>query len=572
MVNQAYKKAAEIYDYLIGILCIALLIIFTAARGANVSNVLLFAILVIASIAIDTFSIHVGKAVIALTSTMELASFLILGMVASAWIQMLFILIIDYIINKKPMTTVMLNLGMMLSTVYIGSFCYQIIDHLAGNPEGVFLWGIRMLPSIGFLISGILINYILFSVHMLLIDRDAFKQLFKSSLPWDLVSTAISLPVALEFTSIYLFSKGNNLLFALLFILTIIFISYIFSLSRKIIFANNQLKALSKVALTINSFLNLDRTYNSIIDAISSLVTFKGCYIFDINDKENKMVPAAFRVDDRDNPEEYRLIIADALLKKIADSPKPIIINELQKELKRNNENQYFELYKSCILVPMKRLNKCVGCIGVFSDDVRAFDDDILEFLMILSDQAAIAIENARLYKLSEEKATTDGLTNLYNQRYFYNWLGENIDQYSDKKRIMSLMIFDIDHFKDVNDIYGHTIGDRVLKEVAQLIRSLVRKNDIVSRYGGEEFTVILPELNSDEAFVIAERIRGRIEEHDFLIDGFNIKVTVSGGISEFPKIASNDVELVNYADRAMYIGAKYKGRNKIKIYSEKLA
>lgn len=568
----ANQKAIGIYNYVTGILCIAFLLVLTGIYGVKISNILLFIILIGASIAIDAFNLHIGRVIVTLTAIVELASFLIFGMIASAWIQLLFTFIIDFFINKKPVRTVLMNIGMMLSTVYIGSLSYNIIDNILGNPSGSFLLSARILPCVGFLLSGMVINYVLLSVQMLLIDRELFKQMIINSLPWELVSSAISLPVALEFTDIYLYSSDNNLLFALLFLLSIVFISFIFSLTQKIVFANNQLKALSKVALTINSFLDLDRTYNSILDAIRSLVTFKGCYIFDVNEKGDEMIPVAFRVDEENNPENYKFTLKDGLLKKVAESAKPIIINGLMKESYKNSESHYCDIYKSCILVPMRRLNKCVGCIGVFSDETYVFNDEILEFLMILSDQATIAIENARLFKLSEEEAITDGLTNLYNQRYFYNWLGRHIKEYTKTKKVLSLMIFDIDHFKTVNDIYGHTVGDRVLKEVAQLIKSLVRKNDIVSRYGGEEFTVILPELTSNDAYVIAERIREKIEEHDFIIDGFNIKVTVSGGISEFPKIADNDVELVNYADRAMYIGAKYKGRNRIKVYDEKLA
>jgi diguanylate cyclase (GGDEF)-like protein len=229
-------------------------------------------------------------------------------------------------------------------------------------------------------------------------------------------------------------------------------------------------------------------------------------------------------------------------------------------------------IYKSCILVPMRHLNKCVGCIGIFSDESHAFNNAIFEFLMILSDQAAIAIENARLFKLTEEEAITDGLTNLYNQKYFYNCLGRKINESGQSNKKMSLILFDIDHFKKINDTYGHTTGDFILKEIARLIKSCVRKNDIVSRYGGEEFTVILPGADSNEAYAIADRIRQKIQRHDFMANGLKIKVTVSGGISEYPRLASNDVEMVNYADRAMYVGAKFNGRNKIKIYDKELA
>jgi diguanylate cyclase (GGDEF)-like protein len=99
-----------------------------------------------------------------------------------------------------------------------------------------------------------------------------------------------------------------------------------------------------------------------------------------------------------------------------------------------------------------------------------------------------------------------------------------------------------------------------------------MRKNDVAARYGGEEFTVILSEMDSEGAYVVAERIRNNVEQHNFFINGSKIKVTISGGVAEYPKVATNAVELVSYADRAMYVGAKFKGRNKIKIYDENLA
>jgi diguanylate cyclase (GGDEF)-like protein len=192
--------------------------------------------------------------------------------------------------------------------------------------------------------------------------------------------------------------------------------------------------------------------------------------------------------------------------------------------------------------------------------------------LTLLSDQATISLENARLFKLSVEESITDGLTYLYNHRYFYNYLEKKMDGDRGNCTKMSLVLLDIDHFKEINDTYGHLVGDYVLKEVAWLIKSCVRKDDIVSRYGGEEFTVLLPDLGSDGAYAIAERIRSEIEKHDFTTQDIHIKLTISGGIAEYPLIATNSMELVSYADRAMYIGAKYKGRNKIKVYDKKLA
>ena len=107
---------------------------------------------------------------------------------------------------------------------------------------------------------------------------------------------------------------------------------------------------------------------------------------------------------------------------------------------------------------------------------------------------------------------------------------------------------------------------------MAALIKSCVRKDDVVCRYGGEEFTVLLPDTDAEKASTIAERVREKVEENVFMIDGKSIRTTISGGIAEFPRIAGSATELLSYADRAMYIGAKFKGRNKIRIYDDKLA
>jgi diguanylate cyclase (GGDEF)-like protein len=171
---------------------------------------------------------------------------------------------------------------------------------------------------------------------------------------------------------------------------------------------------------------------------------------------------------------------------------------------------------------------------------------------------------------MSKEESITDNLTYLYNQKYFYNYMDRKINENPEGDTMMSLVMFDIDHFKHINDTYGHLTGDYVLKEVARLIKNSIRKNDVAARYGGEEFTVILPDMNSEDAYIVAERIRESIEQHIFLMNGHKITITISGGVAEYPKVASNVSELVSYADRAMYVGAKFKGRNKVKIYDEK--
>ena len=174
-------------------------------------------------------------------------------------------------------------------------------------------------------------------------------------------------------------------------------------------------------------------------------------------------------------------------------------------------------------------------------------------------------IEDITERKLAEEElkrlATTDKLTGAYNRTKFKEIMGREIERVKRYNQPLSIMIFDIDHFKDVNDRYGHSAGDYVLKTIADIVRENIRKIDYFVRWGGEEFMIISSETNLNEAYVLAERIRETIESYIFEDNG---KVTISLGVTEFKE---NDTEdsLTKRADNAMY-EAKKKGRNRVEV------
>lgn len=162
-----------------------------------------------------------------------------------------------------------------------------------------------------------------------------------------------------------------------------------------------------------------------------------------------------------------------------------------------------------------------------------------------------------------QKLAITDGLTKLYNSRYFYNQIDLEVDRSNRYHHTLSLLLLDIDHFKVYNDTYGHLEGDKVLVRIGEVIKTCLRKMDTAYRYGGEEFTVILPETNGQEAVHVADRIRSSIEKEVFLPDsGQENKITISIGVTEY--IAAERISaLVERADKAMYI-SKENGRNRI--------
>ena len=189
------------------------------------------------------------------------------------------------------------------------------------------------------------------------------------------------------------------------------------------------------------------------------------------------------------------------------------------------------------------------------------FTENDLRFFTTIASQVATAIDNARLYEL----AITDELTNLYIYRYFRQRLDNEIKRSRRYFFPLALIILDIDHFKRVNDTYGHQCGDFVLKELAKIIKEEVREVDISCRYGGEEFTVILPETDLEGASTLAERLRESVEEHSFLFKKQLLKITISLGVAELSPSLSGIEELINLADIALY-QAKEGGRNKVVV------
>ena len=187
---------------------------------------------------------------------------------------------------------------------------------------------------------------------------------------------------------------------------------------------------------------------------------------------------------------------------------------------------------------------------------------------MSIASLASVAINNASLLEIS----STDMMTHLKLKFYFFNALTQAIDTAVVDNTKVAVLMFDIDFFKKFNDTYGHECGDFVLIGVAEQIKGSLREIDIASRYGGEEFTVLLNNTAKEEAMLVAERIRLKIESHDFVYNGQHLKVTISGGVSVFDS-KKNPVKLpnefINQADQALY-EAKQNGRNRVTLFKSK--
>lgn len=221
---------------------------------------------------------------------------------------------------------------------------------------------------------------------------------------------------------------------------------------------------------------------------------------------------------------------------------------------------------RSLIAAPLISENRLVGLLIVQQCKTqRTWKPREVQLVAAIADQLAIAITHAHLFAQVKYQAITDGLTGLYNHIYFKNRLGEEIRLAQRKGTPCSLLMIDLDKLKEINDNFGHPVGDAAIRQVAGILKNLLRSGDTAARYGGEEFGVILPETSLLEAALIGDRLCAQIASTH--VPGLG-KITASIGAAAFPKQARDTGDLVEKADRALY-AAKNNGRNQIWIYDE---
>ena len=205
-------------------------------------------------------------------------------------------------------------------------------------------------------------------------------------------------------------------------------------------------------------------------------------------------------------------------------------------------------------MLPLVAKGQAIGLVELFSKSVVRWDDDRLALARTMANEAAMALENARLYEDARKLADRDPLTGFYNHRFLHERLGEEVIRAQRARQPLSVLMLDLDDFKLVNDTFGHLFGDRVLTWTAELIRSTLRGSDIPARYGGDEFAIILPETDAADARSAAERILEAFHDRAFVGEQRGpVPIAASIGVATFPADGRTATDLIAAADRALY-------------------
>jgi diguanylate cyclase (GGDEF)-like protein len=252
------------------------------------------------------------------------------------------------------------------------------------------------------------------------------------------------------------------------------------------------------------------------------------------------------------------------LLAVLAKEKKPILVSPIDKDPRLEKLSQLS--IGSFLFIPFVIQDRVIGFLCSYSNQKEFLDQEKFANFQVFFNQIAIGLQKSLLYEKVQKLSITDGLTKLYSHRHFKQRLEEELVLAGRYSSPLSLLILDIDHFKQYNDKYGHVAGDHVLMEVASILKEQAEVTHLVARYGGEEMVLIAPETTKEKAVELAERIRMKIANRVFALGHETTNVTVSIGVATYPMDADSSTELISKADQALYAG-KNRGRNRVVAY-----
>ncbi|MFN2540276.1 MAG: diguanylate cyclase, partial [Mycobacteriales bacterium] len=316
---------------------------------------------------------------------------------------------------------------------------------------------------------------------------------------------------------------------------------------------------LARLGDTLSGTHDLDRILHVVLESAVASTTATSGMVLLLTPSRDELVMAASKGLD-DVPLDLRVQVGEGISGRVAqtgDAVKGFV-----------NGGSIGELEGSAVIaVPLKSSGTVIGVLDLFS--AHEFDDNDLATIRTFAGQATVAVDNVLLHEEAQRLSITDGLTGLWNYRYFTMTVAKEIERAARFSRPLALLMLDLDHFKDVNDSFGHQRGDAVLVELAGRIRGEVRDVDTVARYGGEEIVIVLPETDADGAAQLAERICVAVRRRPFGEPGIPpVHLTVSAGGAVFPSHALSASALLARADKALY-DAKHAGRDTWRIASE---
>lgn len=554
--HSLYRMALYCFTIIVGVFAIANIPVFKTER------LVIFIVFIIAAVFASSMLISIGA-----TGDLDLSDslFTYIFITQGHYTGIVFIIIYattamylkeKYVSKRNDFSKMFFNISMYVTNAFIASrFANYIL-----------VKDVR-LGFYDFIIYSVVFIAINMGLCIFQIKLDCF---FSKDNTFKLTIEDITLIFANIFISSFVavtlceIDKTSGLLGIFLVLGNILLLHYCFHIFRKFQVRNNAIKSLLKITEDVVKYGEFREKCNHLINNMKKLIPYTVCaiYTFDV-DNDGLTFPVAYDAPEGIGIGElYFDLSSTAVTIKTMKEGKLHISRDVKKDKKVKLSGKLADTAAAVIIVPVKVGDKLVGSMFIFGGkNLISFTvNGIYDLLNILSNQMALAIENDSIYRDMMNKADIDPLTKLYNRRV----LDREIDTLITNDVIFSVVMYDIDDFKKVNDTYGHLAGDEVLRNISEAIRKSIRKTDVACRYGGEEILIIFKDLSKEDAFVISERIRRNIEGNPTNWEGNSIDVTISGGIASFPEDGMKKNDIIKSADDILYSECKLKGKNKV--------
>ncbi|QTD41567.1 GGDEF domain-containing protein [Sporosarcina sp. Te-1] len=322
--------------------------------------------------------------------------------------------------------------------------------------------------------------------------------------------------------------------------------------------------------------LRVQDVLDTFISKLKTVIPYENAYIIDLREEKLEMLRV---VEEGQIVEEARLFTCpERLVDGSGLDQEATNVLSNRKMISKLQRYQFAPPIQSVITTPIKRGTKTEGFLLLTASNRYIFTELHSKMVGVLAGYLMASIDKARYFEKTVEKSERCGLTGLHNFRYLERKMDEEMVRFHTKDiRQLSVILLDIDYFKSINDSYGHQSGNDLLCAFAELLQHHVQEGATLTRYGGEEFVILLPDVDKQQAFEIADSIRKEVKESTFRIipdlatdrKVIHVNMTISAGVASIPQDASDAKDLLRKADRALYIGGKQAGRNRVGVYED---
>lgn len=524
-----------------------------------------FGLLILMGILVAWFPIKTEQSILFLINGVSVAALVIFGLAGEILVSSisLIALMLKNDIKKDEHYRYPLNLLMFQFLSIASAIAYYVVNGLISDPLSI---RISFMAIVAYMIADIVANHL----SMYLIESKFYNKettpIFDDDFRFSMVTSMCIVP--LSFVLIYLYQELaiNGILIGSLPFITVTIGVNIFSKSKE---SNSYLKEVNKFSQSLNEKKSIDEVIDTYLKSLLSVFPSDGLSYFSLINTDGAVRKRLYtKENELELVDELFPLSDNSVINKAANNSEILCFNRAS-EWRTHCSRDIAYMAESALVLPVKNQDQVVGIVLLSHKTKNMYSELIISLINLFHQYFTVALDNAFQYEAMEENAETDYLTGLPNLKGFAKKLEKTMT--NDSVETFSIIVLDLDKFKKVNDCYGHQAGNEVLTQVADLLATYTNDDTCIARYGGEEFVILLPHYTKIKAWEYAETLRERLEELPLSIkqsirssEEVTISVTASFGLSNYPTDSTDSDVLLTLADRAMYIGSKQKGRNRV--------